>query len=183
MMTDGIKKLKQILMVLGLTVVTGCASLTAVDPMSNKELDTLVKDTIMKMVKQPRAARILTNGKISKIELLDMKNNTRAYMNREWDAIKNNLEEVFMNYENIEFYNVGDRRLGQKSINTLNSEGLIKAEQQKAAGEQEGADYNIQVTINETQVNKDDKEYRMLVKWYDRETQKPIAAASVYFEK
>jgi len=170
-------------MALGLATITGCASLTAVDPMSNKELDTLVLDNVLKMVKQPKAARVLSSGKPIKIELLDMKNGTRAFMNREWDAIKNNLEEVFMNYENVEFYNIGDRRSGQKSINTMNSEGLVKATQQKRTGEQEGADYNIQVTITETQVNKNDKEYRMMIKWYDRESQRPIAATSVYFEK
>ena len=153
-----------LVIILGVAIVTGCTSLTAVDPMSNKELDTLVHDNVVKMVKQGKARRVLNSGKIIKIELLDMKNNTRAYMNREWDAIKSNLEEIFMNYENVEFYNIGDRRSGQKSINTMNSEGLIKANQQKLSGEQEGADYNIQVTINETQVNEDVKEYRMMIK-------------------
>ena len=177
------KNFRDLLISTTLIVISSCTSLTAVDPMSNRELDTLVKDNVLKMVKQPRASRILNNNSIVKIELLDMKNNTRAYMNREWDAIKNILEEVFMNYENVEFYNVGDRRSGQKSINTLNTEGFIKATQQKSTGEQEGSDYNIQVTINETQLNKNDKEYRMMIKWYDRESQKPIAATSVYFKK
>jgi len=176
-------KFQMVLMALGLGIITGCASLTAVDPMTNKELDTLVRDNVEKMVKQPRASKVLKSEELIKIELLDMKNNTRAFMNREWDTIKNNLEEVFMNYENVEFYNMSDRRAGQKSINEMNDEGLIKTTQQKTAGEQEGADYNIQVTISETQVNKDDKEYRMLIKWYNRESQRPVAATSVYFEK
>ena len=178
-----LKRLKSIVVFAGLATITGCTSLTAVDPMSNQELDKLVHDNVVKMVQQPRAKRVLNSGKLIKIELLDMKNNTRAYMNREWDAIKSNLEEIFMNYENVEFYNIGDRRRGQKSINTMNAEGLVKANQQKTAGEQEGADYNIQVTINETQVNEDVKEYRMMVKWYERESQRPIAATSVYFQK
>ena len=162
---------------------SGCQSLTPIDPMSNRELDALVHDNVIKMVKQPRASSVLNNNDVVKIELLPMKNNTRSYMNREWDTIKNTLEEVFLNYPNVEFYNVGDRRAGQQSINELNSEGLIKASQQKKAGEQFGSDYNIQVTISETQVNKEQTEYRMLIKWYERETQRPIAATSVYFEK
>ena len=163
--------------------INGCTSLTAVDTMSNEELDKLVHDNVMKMVAQPKARRLLNSSRRIKIELLNLRNNTRSYMNREWDAIKSNLEEVFMNYENVEFYNLDDRRTGQKSINELASEGLIKAEQQKLAGEQEGADYNIQVTINETQINSSRKQYRMMVRWYERESQRPVASASVYFTK
>lgn len=177
------QKINLIITGLGLALITGCTSLTPIDPMSNQELDTLIKDNVLKMIQQPRAKRLLSNANIIKIELLEMKNNTRSYMNREWDAIKNSLEEIFINYENVEFYNISDRRKGQKSINTINSEGLVKATQQNLVGEQQGTKYNIQVTINETQVNKRDKEYRMMIKWYERETQKPIAATSVYFKQ
>lgn len=172
-----------VVIVLSAIVMSGCQSLQAIDPMSNRELDALVRDNVVKMVKQPRASSVLNNNNLVKVELLPMKNNTRSYMNREWDTIKNTLEEVFLNYPNVEFYNVGDRRAGQQSINELNGEGLIKASQQKKAGEQFGSDYNIQVTISETQLNKEQSEYRMLIKWYERETQRPIAATSVYFEK
>jgi len=182
-MKKTLQNLKIMAIALGLTAVTGCASLTAVDPMTHKELNTLVRDNVIKMVQQPRASKVLGNGKTIKIELLDMKNNTRTYMNREWDILKNNLEEVFMNYETVEFYNWDDRSRGQDSIHKIDQGGFVKADQQKQSGEQYGADYNIQVTINEIQVNKRDKEYSMLIKWYERETQRAIAATSVYFEK
>jgi competence protein ComGC len=171
-----------ILCLLTITFV-GCKSLTTIDPMSNEEIDRLVANTVKKLVVTPRAKKLFASNKTVKIELLNLKNNTRTYMNREWETIKANLEELFINYENVEFYNADDRRRGQKSINELQSEGLIKTSQQKKTGEQEGADYNIQVTITETQLTEKEKQYRLIIRWYNRETQRPVSISSVYFTK
>ena len=173
-----------ITIMMGMLLLNSCQGTTrGADALSNAELETLVSGPIRKMINSPRAKKHLQSGKTLKIELLDVNNKTNYSMDKEAAIIHGVLEELFINYENVEFYSMADRLAGNDSINQQNSAGLIRATDQKQAGEQIGADDNIQVTITSTTAKADEEEFRLMLKWYDRESQRPIGKTSIYITK
>ena len=178
------KKTTNLLIAILLCLLCSCASkITIVDPLKNEEIDQMVVGAVQKMVNNPRAQKHLATKEEVDVELLPLRNRTRNYMKSEWDAIKSGIEEVFGNYSNVYFYDMANRESGQKSINQMQAKGLVKATDQKEAGEQVGADDNIQVTLTESKISKSKVQYRFIIKWYDRQSQRPYGSTSVYFTK